>query len=295
MSLAYIGSDPEVAIRHRRTGSIVSAPTVLRHFTKDKPYRGKSAEVFPDNANLEFNIPPALSREEFVENIRKGLAEAKELIGRKYELFAPASLEYPAATLDNPYCKQFGCEPDFDAWTLTMNEVVADAANSNFRTCGGHIHYGHHTGFDFLKDPYGKVDAVKAFDAVLGVSSLLIDNDPASEKRRQLYGAPGSHRPKNYGVECRSLSNFWLRHPDLVRWTYNMSMVALRSIEEGVFAKLDLSSVPTIIKTADKEQAKKFQDTIIGFYPEVAAYNYQVAGLTSAKTQYMNLEKVWGI
>lgn len=291
-----LGSDPEIVGVSRATGLPVSAPEIMPAYTKYKPFKSEVVEVFADNANIEFNIPAASTPEAFVSNIREGLRETKKLVGPKYRLDAPSSLDYPAATLDNDYCKMFGCEPDYDAWTLTINEVLQGAESSTFRSCGGHIHIGHDQGFDFLNDPYGKIDTVKAFATVLGIPSLLIDDDESSIKRRTLYGASGAHRPKSYGVECRELSNFWLRHPQLVRWAFQMSGVALKMVDEKVLERIkNLDQVPIIIKNADQEQAKLFYKGIEDFYPEVTEYNFNVRNLHSSKTKYFDLESTWSI
>ena len=60
-------------------------------------------------------------------------------------------------------------------------------------------------------------------DLFLGVPSLWLDKDPTSGIRREMYGAAGRYRVKNYGMEYRSLSNFWLQSPRFVEFIYDMS------------------------------------------------------------------------
>lgn len=295
MSGYNVGSDPEI-VTLDDNGIPVSAIEVMPDATKNTPRKVGRFELFADNANLELNLPPSSSRDAFVETMREALRTAKATVGKKFSLSAPASLHYPAKTLDNDYCKQFGCEPDYDAWTLTINEIDAgSAASHTFRTCGGHLHVSPNGKYDFLMDPYGKVETVKAMDIVLGISSVFLDNDPASIERRNLYGAPGAHRPKSYGVEYRTLSNYWLRDPKLVAWAYDMTGIALRMVEERVLPKMETYKIVDTIKRGDVAAATTIYNRVVDFYPEVAAIQFEVANLTSAKTKFTPLEKAWNI
>ncbi len=71
---------------------------------------------------------------------------------------------------------------------------------------------------------------VKQLDYFLGIPSLLLDKD---EERRHLYGKAGAFRPKPYGVEYRVLSNFWLKSPELMRWVYNTTHLAISELMKG--------------------------------------------------------------
>ena len=46
-------------------------------------------------------------------------------------------------------------------------------------------------------------------DYTLGLDSLLLDSDT---RRRSMYGRAGSFRFKEYGIEYRTLSNFWIKN-----------------------------------------------------------------------------------
>ena len=63
-------------------------------------------------------------------------------------------------------------------------------------------------------------------DILLGLPSVILDADT---ERRAMYGAAGAHRIKPYGVEYRSLSNFWLGSEQLQEWAYEQSILAVSS------------------------------------------------------------------
>ncbi|GAF96989.1 unnamed protein product, partial [marine sediment metagenome] len=116
--------------------------------------------------------------------------------------------------LDCDEARRFACDPDFDPYDISINVMAPDASEGTLRSCGGHIHLGNEkVGDDFDM----QLEVVKTMDIFLGMPSLLLDKDPTSQRRRELYGKAGAHRPKPYGVEYRALGNFWLSHPKLTR------------------------------------------------------------------------------
>jgi len=55
-------------------------------------------------------------------------------------------------------------------------------------------------------------------DLYLGVPSVLMDK---GELRKQLYGKAGAYRMKPYGVEYRTLSNFWIFSDTTIGWVWD--------------------------------------------------------------------------
>ena len=47
--------------------------------------------------------------------------------------------------------------------------------------------------------------------------------------RKKLYGKAGAYRPKPYGLEYRSLSNFWVFDDKLIRWVWRNTERALHA------------------------------------------------------------------
>lgn len=52
-------------------------------------------------------------------------------------------------------------------------------------------------------------------DIYLGLTSTILDDD---DKRKMYYGTPGRYRDTSFGVEYRTLSNYWTAHDKLRQW-----------------------------------------------------------------------------
>ena len=81
-----------------------------------------------------------------------------------------------------------------------------------------HIHIGYDN-----PDKETNFNIIKQMDLYLGVPSIILDTHA---ERRQLYGKAGCFRHKKYGVEFRTLSNFWLFSPELILWAATNSLIA---------------------------------------------------------------------
>ena len=214
-----LGADPEVFLtNHNKFISSIG----LFGGTKQQPRQldglPKGFTLQEDNVTLEFGIPPASDAHEFAKHIhtvlQAGLAEAKGLTFSKLScvVFPEDQMQHPAAHI-------FGCEPDYNAWTKTQNDPP-QPNHPYLRSAGGHVHI--ESDIDFIA-------GVRACDLYLGVPSVLMDN---SVERRQLYGKAGSFRPKPYGFEYRSLSNFWIFEDRLVEWVWHNTEKALNFAKE---------------------------------------------------------------
>ena len=126
---------------------------------------------------------------------------------------------------------------------------------------------------------------IRMCDLFLGIPSLLLDRDPTSKDRRKLYGGAGSHRIRNkYGVEYRSLSNFWVSRPSLVELIYNLATVAVRivmvdKINEHIWNnEINPDKMRTTINNMDIGNVDKFMVVVAKYVgPELMTRIYNEA------------------
>lgn len=258
-----LGADPEVFFSSEQTP--VSAIGLIGGSKHDPKSLGEGFAILEDNVAAEYNIPPASNIIDFSRYVERGLNHVIEH-ARKYKLGISrrASYSFTSRELDNPQAQEFGCEPDFDAWTKSMN-IKPEATDGNFRTCGGHIHVG---GVEHL-DPFA---VIRAMDLFLGVPSVFLDTD---KDRRQLYGKAGAFRPKDYGVEYRTLSNFWIFDPKLRYWVANATINAVEYAEKYLIESD--SSLGELIRYCINESDMDVYFELKSEYPEIEPILEQAA------------------
>ena len=196
-----IGYDPEVFWKERKSNKLISVIGKLGGSKKDPRKINDRVFVLEDNVAAEFNGPPAENADEFVKSISENIKFlAREAKKHGFELAENiASGEFEVDQLQDPAAFVFGCEPDFNAWTGEINPPPF-SYNPFLRSCGGHVHVGGIEGVD-------KISLVRAMDLYLGVPSALLDKDIG---RSYLYGRAGCWRDKPYGIEYRTMSNWWV-------------------------------------------------------------------------------------
>lgn len=199
-----------------------------------------------DNVALEFGIPPASSIEEFVDSVKK--VQFSFLKDHPQYSFAKLSCAlFNSNQLKHPQANVFGCEPDFNAWTGKENPKPKLKVKT-MRAAGGHIH---------VETILPVQAVVQAMDFYLGIPSLFMDKDT---QRRQLYGKAGAHRPKPYGVEYRTLSNFWIFDEKYIRWVWRNAQRALNSVSAGETFQEAGKEIQQIINTSNIKDAKILVD-----------------------------------
>lgn len=258
--LFTIGCDPEFFLRERKSGKLISAIPFVRG-TKEAPMPlPRGGNIQRDNVAVEVATDPADSAESFVANIGATLSEAVNTLPEDTEIVAVPSAKFDPDQLTHEEALRFGCDPDYDAWEVSQNEPPC-AEDASFRSCGAHIHVGT-TGKDdnaFLLDFEGKLTMVKVMDCVHGVISTILDNSGEALDRRKLYGKPGAHRPKDYGVEYRVLSNYWLKSPITVMMMYHLTQDALKICRENgaevLIDEIGADRVKKVIMTGDEKEA----------------------------------------
>jgi len=214
-----IGCDPEFfLLKQQMPFSAIGLVGGTKEEPKPLDKRGFSVQE--DNVSVEFNIPPAHNHEEFIDSIEYVMNTLKKKL-KKYQVSHDSALIFPDDQLLHPKALEFGCEPDFNAWTKRINPRPK-ATDQNLRSAGGHIHVG------TKEDP---IEVIRAMDLFLGVPSIVLDKHGAP--RRALYGAAGAHRIKPFGCEYRTLSNFWIFSKETIKWVYDQTAKALEFIEDG--------------------------------------------------------------
>ncbi|MEM4711383.1 MAG: hypothetical protein QXL18_05545 [Candidatus Woesearchaeota archaeon] len=257
VKIISLGSDPEVFLK--KNSEFISSEVLGIPGDKYNPFKiVEGLSILKDNVMLEFNIPISYTKEEFVNNIKESLLIIKDFLGNNIEISEVCSVNFPIEQLMTEHAQTFGCEPDFNCWTLEINKAPC-AKNKTLRTAGGHIHVGYEN-----PDEYKSITLLRLMDLYLGVPSILLDKDT---ERRKMYGKAGCYRFKHYGFEYRVLSNFWIFDSNLVSWVWESTEKVfdiynnLSEKELESFIKSFSKDVIKCINNSDKKLAEKLIKT----------------------------------
>lgn len=218
-----IGADPELFVSNKegritpvcglvggtKSNPIPVDPTLLIP-NGMKNVRMKGSEgVFAyqeDNVAFEFNIPACATAESFMYSINGMIAWLHNFLATKglspvfqnRHAFSPLDLMHPLAA-------EIGCSSDNDAYAQPgrferQPFQIHDLGLHRF--CGGHIHV------QYNKNNVPPHIFAQFMDVVACLPFLSWDKQ---QERRKFYGKPGIYRDKPYGIEYRTLSNFWLK------------------------------------------------------------------------------------
>lgn len=242
-----LGSDPEVFLQDK-AGNPISA---IGYINADKwnpmqiPDMPKGYTLQEDNVSLEYGIPPASSADEFVDHINKVMQKSLEYLP-ELSFSKLSCIVFPESQMNHPSAHIFGCEPDFNAWTCDVNPKP-QPPHPLMRSAGGHIH---------VETTRSPLEVVRNMDLFLGVPSVLMDS---GEMRKQLYGKAGAFRAKEYGVEYRTLSNFWIFKDELIRWAW-------RNTERAVTSDVDVMAIQDKILDAINNNNKEVANELVKQY-----------------------------
>ena len=234
-----IGADPELFVKNKRSGRFVSAHNLIPG-SKEEPFKVPFGAVQPDGVSAEFNIEPVKTLEEFKRNLKAVRNTMQQMIIDKNSnliLVEEPVADFSKSTFDKipAEAKVLGCTPDWNAYSMTMNPPP-NADGVYFRTGSGHVHIGWTNGVDEEDPEHIKMCATltKMLDYFLYSPSTLWDTD---QRRRELYGKPGTFRPKHYGCEYRVLSNKWLKHDVTIDFVFDTINKVVDMLTSGVARK----------------------------------------------------------
>jgi len=290
-----IGADPEFMLTDKDC-QLKSAIGIL-------PKKTNNISAYYDNVLAEISIKPADNKKDFIHNTRialKGLS--KKINPLKFEVCA--SENYPLNELSDVDARIAGCNPEWDVYSLKCvlpPEYVIK--KTCFRTAGGHIHLGS----PILQDPINVFNTIRMMDLFIAIPSIFLDKDPTSIERRKIYGHAGYHRITDYGLEYRSLGNFWLSSPEHVALIYDLSEFVLDFVEKKHHEKFwsyneeteeddvskahkcfgyDVKSLIKCINFCDTRKSKKFMTFISHYLPEEILKNIDKLSLDKCHDPY---------
>ena len=248
-----IGCDPEFFLQ--KEGAYVASIPYVDGMKGDPQPLGRGNGVMVDNVALEFCTPPAMKEAKFVRTVKHAISSIRAMLPEDVKLVAMASARFPISELEHPICQEFGCDPDFNAYKDGAKNNKPSLMDKQFRSCGGHIHVGH----AMLKDQANRITMIKLMDAIHGLVSTILDSGASSVERRKLYGKAGCFRPTEYGVEYRTLSNYWCKAPELTKLMYRCTRDAISMLAKGkagiILDSIDLKELEKTINTGDRGAA----------------------------------------
>jgi hypothetical protein len=250
-----VGADPELFfIKDNKAFSAEGLIGGSKEFPKFIGNNGCALQE--DNVMAEFNIPPSNNKTEFNNNVQFML-DTLDTIAKSNgaDLLITPSAKFDKKSLSTLQAKEFGCSPDLNAYSFTQNPRVE--INEDIRVAGGHIHIGYNN-----PDPEINLVIVRVLDIFLGLPSILLDKD---DTRKEYYGNAGSYRNKTYGVEYRTLSNFWIKTKELREWVFNQIELAINFINNNEFTEISenqWSSIELAINDSDESLALALEQEI---------------------------------
>lgn len=215
------GLDAEFIIRDKDTNLPVSMIDKIGG-TKRRPLKVPYGALQEDGVLAEINIDPARTLFEWERNITTVLKCLENMV-KKYNCYVDynsITAEYPISEMKDHRAWESGCDPDFNCWTDNKNDPKE--FESTLRTCGGHIHVGF-KGINSFRPDF-RNSLARTLDYYVGVPLFFYEPE---NKRRELYGSPGAFRPKPYGVELRTPSNYWLKSSQMRKYTFFLLCNAL--------------------------------------------------------------------
>lgn len=113
---------------------------------------------------------------------------------------------------------------------------------------------------------------IPLLDLFVGIPSVLVDRDPNASIRRKVYGRAGEYRLPKYGIEYRTLSNFWMTsYPLMSLFTGLARMAQLTAAEEYhkegstayIWEGIDRKDVERAINDSDFKLARQIFNKVL--------------------------------
>jgi hypothetical protein len=302
-----VGTDPEMFAF--KAGKLLPAFEFLPD--KDKSLYEEGTHAYWDGFQAEFRHSKGYTclmelHSQLARSMRL-LNEAAKKHGAKLSIQSVVRIPLQILRTANDPFVELGCQPSFNAYNL-RGLAVENPRELRYRFAGGHMHFGFSKKLDHEK-------IVKTLDAILGIWAVGAAQSFDNPIRRQYYGLPGEYRlPKYdngwYGIEYRTLSNFWLSHPAISMVTWEIGRRALQLARSEFPKAIWIGSEEEIreaITNSDTRKAKlilkrneaifKWMFAARSWTPDMMqrAFDIGLNGIESEVKDPTDIEKNWHI
>lgn len=205
-----IGCDPELFLVDDK-GNVVGSEKVIPKKGLSDGYGGD--KVVRDGVQIELHPSQTTCRANVGNSIQRALQELDATLSlpgnKNYRASFADVVEVSRKELEtlSPESRVLGCMPSLNLYKPSTIRV--NPATYRKRSGGGHIHMSD-IPKGILTNPKSVRNLILMFDTFVGNTCVLIDRSPNSAKRRRVYGRAGEYRLPKWGVEYRTLSNFWM-------------------------------------------------------------------------------------
>ena len=214
--MPYVGCDPEIFIKHEDNTPAEAAELLDGKQIRKNAYADAGPAVVEDGIQLELHPNPSHCRAFVVNDVAALITNAHQKLKAKgLKPVEESHIKLTEKELEKmtKEAQKLGCKPSNNLYGASALKVTKQALLNRF--AGGHIHLSLK---NFQAEPI-----VEAMDRLLGNTSVMIDTGEEQRLRRKFYGRAGEYRLPAWGLEYRTLSNYWLRHQALMSFVLQMA------------------------------------------------------------------------
>lgn len=240
---------------------------------------GYAGKCVIDGVQAELNPSPSFCRESLAYQISRCFFRLKSALSNGVKVVADPVVDITQEELDSlsEGSRVFGCAPSTNVYNEgndKTSKIAVDPKKYLKRSAGGHIHLGNfYSGYMAANYKNAAFNSqyqiglrqekalketpeitVRMLDYILGNTAVMIDRNANNAERRKNYGRCGEYRIKSYGLEYRTLSNFWLRSYPLFSMIFGLARFAIHLVEQST---KDNDYVKTIFEAVPQEDIIK--------------------------------------
>jgi len=277
-----LGCDPEFFFSGSK-GQTTGAEKVLpengitytpgtAHYDGSYTSRGdvKASKIVIDGVQAELNPRPNTCRANLGNEISacfRDLHKALQAQGKGIGVNFMPLVKISQKELDSlsEKSKTFGCAPSTNLYSAAESKITVNPKKYLKRSAGGHIHLGNNSSSQVKKTLENVEEIVYMLDIIVGNTCVLLDRNPNNVERRKVYGRAGEYRSKEYGLEYRTLSNFWLQSYQLMSLVTGLARMAVHIVSQSGKDRDFAGEIKAAVKKDDIVKAIQENDFALAY------------------------------